>query len=192
MLARKHPVQITSLSTFNFTRQKTEQATSLPSYASYHTYQRFYYFVSRSEAFKPILLSSTNVLQRDNHIAMRVCTYTIFAAAVGYQAAAAQSDDTFSFALADEGPFSFDYVDAPSAGAPDGAADAPLVAGAHRPGPRPEAVAPPSSNVGPSIVGGEPMNKGDRPYLVSFGAPNLSFCGGSLIAPRVVLTAARE
>ena len=38
------------------------------------------------------------------------------------------------------------------------------------------------------IVGGTPLEPGDRPYLayLSFG------CGGSLIAPRVVLSAARE
>ena len=50
------------------------------------------------------------------------------------------------------------------------------------------------------IVGGEPMNKGDRPYLVSLGDTfgtycddlYCHFCGGTVIGPQVVLTAARE
>ena len=50
------------------------------------------------------------------------------------------------------------------------------------------------------IVGGEPMNKGDRPYLVSLGntfGPYCDdlychYCGGTVIGPQVVLTAARK
>lgn len=49
------------------------------------------------------------------------------------------------------------------------------------------------------IVGGEPMNPGERPYLVSLGdydGPGdidyFHSCGATLILPNVVLTAARE
>jgi len=47
------------------------------------------------------------------------------------------------------------------------------------------------------IVGGRPMNEGERPYLVSLGLRNIdglfeSSCSGTVIRPQVVLTAARE
>ena len=54
------------------------------------------------------------------------------------------------------------------------------------------------------IVGGVPMNEGDRPYLVSLGNSfdsfedsycddlYCNFCGGTVIGPQVVLTAARK
>ena len=47
------------------------------------------------------------------------------------------------------------------------------------------------------IVNGVPMNEGDRPYLVALGRRNIdglyrSFCGATVINPKVVLTAARE
>lgn len=40
------------------------------------------------------------------------------------------------------------------------------------------------------IVGGQVAQVGRYPYLVNVGAGNRVFCGGSLISPRVVLTAA--
>ena len=47
------------------------------------------------------------------------------------------------------------------------------------------------------IVGGRPMNEGERPYLVSLGYRYIddsysNSCGGTVIRPQVVLTAARE
>lgn len=55
------------------------------------------------------------------------------------------------------------------------------------------------------IIGGEPMNPGDRPYLVSlgryyesggyYGPGGVNYfhsCGATLILPNVVLSAARE
>ena len=46
------------------------------------------------------------------------------------------------------------------------------------------------AQLGPSIVGGEEIEKGSRPYLVSLGKNGTHDCGGSLLTPNVVLTAA--
>lgn len=45
------------------------------------------------------------------------------------------------------------------------------------------------------IIGGKPLPRDKRPYLISLGIDYpeyFHFCGATLIAPSVVLTAARE
>ena len=57
-----------------------------------------------------------------------------------------------------------------------------------------------NNNGGPTpIIGGRPLGPNERPYLASLGfvidedtGEYFSYCGSTLVAPRIVLSAARE
>lgn len=54
----------------------------------------------------------------------------------------------------------------------------------------PKPTAPPASEQGKLIVGGEPAAPGDFPYIVSLQEGGSHFCGGSLLNENTVVTAA--